>query len=317
MKKKIVMKQSGDILINEGLKNFIQQKEEDECSADTIKNYTNFWNLFEEFYSKKNICYVKEINKQLVTDYRAYMRKKQTLNETSINTNLRHIKVVINYFIGKEWIEYFEIKISKIAKAPKELYTDEEIEKLLKKPDKNCSFPEFRNWVIICYVLATGNRINTFLNLRVKDVDMANGIIKLGIVKNGKPYVIPINDTFYSVLRRYLKERAGEPDDYLFCNQYGAQLTTGGWKTAIKRYNKKRGVNKTSTHLLRHNFATSWVLSDGNPKKLQFMLGHSTSAMVDEYVSIYGTDLKNEVDTFSPLCKFKDIVNKEKIKMGK
>jgi hypothetical protein len=57
-------------------------------------------------------------------------------------------------------------------------------------------------------------------------------------------------------------------------------------------------------------------MNDGNPKKLQYALGHKTSAMVDEYVSVYGKELKDEFNDFTPLSKQKEkIEGKKKIRM--
>jgi len=53
----------------------------------------------------------------------------------------------------------------------KETYTDQEIALLLKKPDmKSAEFSEYRNWVIINYVLGTGNRAGTIINIKIEDV---------------------------------------------------------------------------------------------------------------------------------------------------
>ena len=50
-------------------------------------------------------------------------------------------------------------------------YTDSELNLLLKKPNlKKCEFCEYRNWVITNYLLGTGNRLNTVINIRIEDV---------------------------------------------------------------------------------------------------------------------------------------------------
>jgi len=57
-------------------------------------------------------------------------------------------------------------------------------------------------------------------------------------------------------------------------------------------------------------------MNDGNPKKLQYALGHKTQHMVDEYVSIYGKELKEEFNDFTPLSMQREwLESKKKIRI--
>lgn len=54
----------------------------------------------------------------------------------------------------------FKIKLSKVNKKVIETYTDGELRILLKKSNfKNCSFVQFRDYVIINFILSTGIRL--------------------------------------------------------------------------------------------------------------------------------------------------------------
>lgn len=79
-------------------------------------------------------------------------------------------------------------------------------------------------------------------------------------------------------------------DDYLFVNELGEQMTRNAMQHAIARYNKKRGVEKTSIHAFRHTFAKHYITSGGDAFKLQRLLGHSTLDVTLNYVNLYGTD---------------------------
>ena len=54
----------------------------------------------------------------------------------------------------------------------KETYTDEELSILLARPGKDCDFCEYRNWVIINYLLNSGCRAATVRNIQNRDVDL-------------------------------------------------------------------------------------------------------------------------------------------------
>jgi len=168
-------------------------------------------------------------------------------------------------------------------KTLKETYTAYELERLLQKPDiKKCRFSDYRNWVIVCYLLGTGNRLSTVCNLKIKDIDFTNHEISLRKVKNKKQYIIPLAPTLGKIFSEYLQYRRGNEDDYLFCSQYGEKLQRDALTTAIYRYNRSHGVTKTSMHLFRHTFAKDWILSGGDIFRLQSILGHSSLEIVKE-----------------------------------
>jgi len=214
------------------------------------------------------------------------------------------------------YIERFKIKITKCEKPIKEVYTEAEIDRLIAKPNpKKCNFATFRTWAMVCYLLGTGNRRKTVINVKIGDLDFDNEEIVLKTVKNKKPNIIPMAETLKYVLLEYLKYRKGVPDDYLFCSIYGEKLDNDAVVAAIKRYNHSRGVEKTSLHLFRHTFAKNWVVDDGDPFTLQKILGHTTLDMVKEYVSLYGVDLKKNFKKYNVLDKHAQKFEKSRISM--
>ena len=98
----------------------------------------------------------------------------------------------------------------------KENYTDDELMTLLKKPDADCKFCEYRNWVIVNFLLNSGCRAATVRNIQIQDVDLARKQIVLRHTKNGKVQVIPLCTAMVSILRGYMAVREGESSDYLF-----------------------------------------------------------------------------------------------------
>ena len=122
--------------------------------------------------------------------------------------------------------------------------------------------------------------------------------------KNKKSQVIPLCSSMVIILKEYLYYREGAANDYLFCKEDGDQMSDDALKSAIRRYNKRRGVHKSSIHLFRHTYAKKYLLDcDGNAFSLQRLLGHSTLEMTRHYCNIYNVDLVKNYDDFSPLQK--------------
>lgn len=239
--------------------------------------------------------------------------KNPKLSNQSLNNYLRAIRTFINYCISEGYMRTFKVEMFPSTNTPKQAYTDEEQAILLKKPDfAKCSFTEYRNWVIICHFLASGNRSKTVRHIQIKHIDLEKRRIILDTTKNNEIQYMPISDVYYPILRDYIKARKGQPDDYLFCNQFGKQLTSDGLRSVMRKHNLKNGVNTTSLHRFRNTFAETWIMNDGNPKKLQYALGHKTQHMVNEYVSMYGKELTEEFNEFSPLSKQKERLESKK-----
>jgi integrase/recombinase XerD len=184
----------------------------------------------------------------------------------------------------------------------KEVYTDDELLALLKKPEANCNFCEYRNWVVINLLLNSGCRAATVRNILNQDVDLARKQIVLRHTKNGKVQVIPLCSSMVAILRDYMVVRGGGGSDYLFCNEFGDLLTENALRLAIVRYNTARGVQRTSIHAFRHTFARKYLVDcGGDAFSLQRLMGHSTLKMTRHYCNLYNDDIIESHEQRSPL----------------
>ena len=197
----------------------------------------------------------------------------------------------------------------------KETYSDLELSALLKKPDiRKATFAEYRDWVIINFLLNCGSRAATARAIQIRDVDLDGGVVFYRHTKNRKTQVISLCSAMVSIQREYLRHRGGEAADFLFCTETGSQLTENGLRQSIARYNTQRGVQKTSIHLFRHTIARKYLIDcGGDAFTLQKLLGHSTLAMTKHYCAIFDADLTKNYDNFSPLAQMKS--NSTRIKM--
>jgi len=318
MNEKITMNLNDEeISLKKAFEKFIRVKEIENLSPETIEYYTLSYKFLAEIYDENNLC--NGINQDTVFEYIDHIKKTRKVAQITVNTYVRGLRGTLYFFMDRAYItKKFKIKIPKCEKQIKETYTSSEIEKLIEKPNPNkCTFAEFRNWAAICYLLGTGNRLRTLINLKIGDIDTENMEIKLKTVKNKKAYIIPMSTTLKNILIEYLKYRKGNEEDFLFCTDCGEQFKSEGFKMAIKRYNRSRGIEKTSIHLFRHTFAKNWILNGGDIFRLQKILGHSSLEMVKEYVSMFGVDIKENFDNFNVLEKHTKGIQKAKISMKK
>ena len=208
---------------------------------------------------------------------------------------------------------FSKIKIPKADKQPVETYSDRELQVLLKKPNlRQCTFTEYKVWVMTNFLLSTGVRQRSLINIKIKDLDIGNSVVYINVTKNRKPLIIPLNKDIKRILQEYLKYRKGEAEDYLFCNVFGKQLVRSTVYHSFYEYNKSRGIEKTGMHRYRHTFAKKWVLAGGNVVTLQKILGHSSLDITQNYLNLLVSDIQKEIEEFNILQEFK----RESIKMN-
>ena len=104
-------------------------------------------------------------------------------------------------------------------------YTDEELIALLRKPAKDCDFCEYRNWVIVNFLINSGCRAGTIRNIQNGDVSLSDKRVIYRHTKTGKLQSVPLCSQMAKILSEYMGIRGGAPEDYLFCTVYGEMMS--------------------------------------------------------------------------------------------
>lgn len=316
MAKRLKVKQDEEYSVKELMENFIAEKKAEGRSSQTLESYSNSFKKF--FFCFEEDMSTKEINKGMVIHYMNYLQKGESLKLASINHYLRDLRTFVNWCYDEGYIsEKVDVTMVKGQEEMIEVYTDEEVKLLTAEPKKNASFVEWRTWAIVVWILSTGNRIETVVNIKMGDVHFGRDEIIIREQKNKKTSVIPMASGLKRTLRTYIKKCRSTASDekYLFCNIEDEQLTTKALQSALYDYNRKRGVDKTSAHALRHTFAKMFILNGGDTFRLQKILGHATLEMTRHYVNLFGADLKIGYDDIAPINTILEPKGKKKQKV--
>lgn len=312
MDKITMVKKNNNLSIEDAFTLFIRKCKVKNLTDLSISSYEKKIVHFYEFMDKKKS--VREINPQTIDDYILWLRQNTQANDITINSYLRAVRAFIYYCQECGYMESFKIHLIKADKEIKQTYSDAELERLLEEPDTSkCTFSTYKTWAFENFLLGTGCRISTALNVKIGDLDFGNGLITYRKTKNRKQQIVPLSKSLERVLNSYLEIRGGNSDDYLFCNEYGAQACERTYQQLVRRYNIKRNVNITSCHAFRHTYAKLAVMNGMDCFRLQKMLGHSSLEVTRQYVELFGNDLAIDFDKYSPLDNLK--TKKEVIKM--
>ena len=251
----------------------------------------------------------------------AFIHYLETLNinQQTINSYLRGFRAFGNFCEEEGYIDGFKCPIKEVEPPIKEVYSDEELHRLLKKPDIS-NFVEFRSYCIISLILNTAARSNTILNIKICDLELEEGYINFNTTKAHKIVRLGLERKTKRDLEEWVNYwrigKGASPTDYLFCNEYGEQLSRGALAKSIAKYNNSRGVEKTSIHLFRHTYAKKWITSGGDIISLARVLTHSELEMVKRYSNLYGSDVKKEIEEHSAISQLK-VVNGKTLKNQK
>ncbi len=311
MKRIKINKIANEKTFEEGFDEFLFDCKSRNLRIDTLEHYEQGYKQLIKYLDEKTI--INSINLKFYENFVVEVRKNKNINSQTIYTYARDLSTIIHFFQKKEYIPVFKIVLPKPDKKPVEVYSEEDIKKLLKKPNlKKCSWAYYRNYCIVSTFFGLGIRLSSLINIRIKDIDWDSETIKVMHTKNHKPLTLPIPNELLKILKEYLQHRQFKNlDDFLFCNIYGNQIKRNGITQAVRNYNKKCGVNKTSIHAMRHTFAKYWIMSGKSVATLQKALSHSSLQMTQNYINILTNDLKEDMQENNILSQF----NNNRIKL--
>lgn len=308
MKKNRIEMNSNSLSFNELFPRFVAAKIAEGVSEKTVDTYHQHWKCI-----GKHLDLDKTVDSTTQDDINNVVvsMRRSGLAHNSISSYTRVLRTFLKWCRQQGYTNLVMPPI-KDRETVKETYSDEELKVLIQKPEKNCDFTEYRNWVIINFLLNCGCRAATIRNIQNRDVDLAARQVAFRHTKTGKIQIIPLCTMMISILRDYMTIRQGSPSEYLFCNEYGEMLTENALREAIYKYNHKRGVQKNSLHAFRHTFSRKFLVDcRGDAFTLQKLLGHSTLQMTKHYCTIYDSDISRNFDSISPLAQLQN--SREKI----
>jgi integrase/recombinase XerD len=215
----------------------------------------------------------------------------------------RTIKV---YTAGLRW--YYQNMENNPAFAGRIPYPKEEkdLPKILSSKELMQFFASCKNLkhrVMFQLVYASGLRRNELLNLKIHDIQTADGKFRIRInrSKGNKDRYTVLSEKLLPELREYYM--VYRPKDYLFNGRNkGEQMSKGGLRHAMIKAVKQSGLKKEiNLHILRHCFA-SHALEDGmNLRTLQELLGHASIQTTMIYLHVSDVPLYK---AFSPFDKW-------------
>ena len=244
------------------------------CSPKTLKNYMEHLQRF-QLYAPRD---VEGLTPDVIRGYIIHLKECEIRNVT-INTYVRSVKVFCRWLYEFEYVEtdiFHRIKLPRPdpeIKIPLSITEVDRIDAVLNNRDK----------VIFHLMLDAGLRVQEVCSLKKEDVDLQNRLIYIHNSKYNKNRIVPMAACLISLLESYQQDRN---EVYLLCSKTGHQMTDNLIKQLYQKVKRRSGIDRLHAHLLRHTFATSYIVGGGNLEKLRIMLGHADYNVTKTYLHL-------------------------------
>ena len=148
-----------------------------------------------------------------------------------------------------------------------------------------------RDVAVLEVTFATGARVSEICHLRMEDVDLSEGWVRI-LGKGSRERIIQVcDDETLGAMRHYEQTRAEyvSAEHFFFLNRRGRRLSEQSVRSSLRRHAAAAGLQMAvRPHLLRHSVATLLLEEGVDIRHIQHLLGHSSIATTQIYTHVNG-----------------------------
>lgn len=225
--------------------------------------------------------------------------------ESAINARLRACRAFFNFLERERMIPVNPMDSVTLVKQKRrviETFTREQIQALLRQPNQK-TFTGIRDYTMLLLLFETGVRVKELVNIRVDDVRLEDGMIRIRDPKGSRERLVPFQSKMKRQLMRYLSIRGKSDCDHLFITLDDTPVAVRSFQERMAEYGKKAGIEnvRCSPHTARHTFAKMYIQNGGDAFSLQKILGHTSLEMTRVYVELFSNDVARAHSKVSPV----------------
>jgi site-specific recombinase XerD len=168
--------------------------------------------------------------------------------------------------------------------------TAAEVDALLAAPDQT-RWEGRRDRALMLLAVQAGLRVSELTSLNCSDVTLGTGASIHCEGKGRKQRAVPLTSPVEAILRLWLRERAGHPDDPLFPTRTGRRLSRDAVALRVSTHAAAAAQRcpsllgrKIHPHVLRHSCAMSLLQAGVDTSVIALWLGHAGVRSTDAYV---------------------------------
>ncbi|AJF62468.1 MAG: Phage integrase family protein [archaeon GW2011_AR20] len=256
-------------------------------SQKTIESYLFHNQEFLKFANKK----AEEISESDIKNYFYYLASEKKYKPRSINLAYSSLKFLYYNLLNKKVME--NVKIPKLDKKEPVILSKEEIKSLLNAIEN----PKHK--LLINIMLQSGLRISEAVSIKVEDVNLNDGLLRVRSSKGNKDRLTMLSGKLVDDIKQFLLNRK-DTNPYLFSVR-DSHITIKLPQKIIKQAAKKANLSKrVFCHALRSTFAKYLSDNDVDQLTVKELLGNNifnTNIYSQPYIEKI-KKIKNPFDNF-------------------
>ena len=251
------------------------------------------------------------IDELVIRRFILYLQEKPGIKAKTASSHTIYNRVnALRSFFG--WLHrqgYTDVHVLQGLKQPKtaelviEPLSREEIARIMGAINPKTALGA-RNTALVTLMLDTGLRVSEVAGLKEQDVHIEGQYLK-AMGKGAKERMVSFGTACRKALLQYRHRFRSEPIhsgvETFFLSIDGYPLTSVGLRSLVERLAKSSGVNRLHPHLMRHTYATMFLLNGGDVFLLKQNLGHTTLTMVEHYLHVAAQTAAIRSQGFSPV----------------
>ncbi|KPL77576.1 tyrosine-type recombinase/integrase [Bellilinea caldifistulae] len=154
---------------------------------------------------------------------------------------------------------------------------------------------------IVLLIVDSGSRRQEVCNLKIGDVQIENGMIRVVLSKGNKDRIVFIGQATINAILDYLPDfNYRDKESPLFKTKNGKPFNGDRMQKMFLRLSKQSGI-KVTPHMLRRSFATLSLKFGMDMVSLQMLMGHASIETTRRYIQLLSDDLQNAQKMQAPL----------------
>jgi integrase/recombinase XerD len=271
---------------------------EDGLSRNTLAAYRRDLALFAQWLEGER---GKTLDLAAESDLQAYMgvRLSDKGKATSANRRLTVFKRYFRWALRERRIAADpSLRLVPARQMPRAIKTlsEKQVDDLLSAPEVETPLG-LRDRAMLELLYASGLRVSELVNLRVFDISLNDGVLRV-LGKGNKERLVPFGAEARRWIERYLSDARpeileGRQTEDLFVTIRGSGMTRVMFWVLVKKYALAADIHvPLSPHTLRHAFATHLLNHGADLRAVQLLLGHADISTTTIYTHVARERLK-------------------------
>jgi integrase/recombinase XerD len=271
------------------------------ASPHTVASYRDTFRLLlrfatEQLHRSSSDLSMDELDETFVTSFLDHLEHKRGSSARTRNTRLAAVHAFFRYVAISE--PAHALRCQRVLAIPSKRYVRKPVEFLTRiELDALVAAPDPGRWIgrrdraLLALAAQTGLRNSELRALQIADVTIGTGSHVRCLGKGRKMRCTPLRVDVVALLRAWLAEQKGEPNDPLFPSSRGGLLSADALQRCVTRHavtarqNCPSLIQKIVTpHKLRHAVAMELLCQGIDLSVIALWLGHESRETTEIYL---------------------------------